>query len=235
MNPIPISQVIKKRIADFNAMKRYTAASYFANDNIAEFIKDGELDSLLAEVEERVESLLESLIIDTSKDHNTQQTAHRIAKMYIQEVFSGRYQEKPILTEFPNARELDEIYLVGPVALRSTCSHHFVPIIGQCWLVVLPSEKVIGLSKFNRLVNWVASRPHIQEEFSVILADEIEKAINPAGLLLVVRAQHLCMSWRGVKDNDTVMINSIVRGRMKESLTLKQEALLLVNGAGFLN
>lgn len=230
-----ISAVIRERIHTCNVLSGEPPATYFANDNISDFITEEEKVLLLEEVEEKISSLLDSLIIDTSKDHNTMQTAHRMAKMYLQEVFAGRYNSAPTLTEFPNAKQLDEIYQVGPVALRSTCSHHFVPIIGKCWLVVYPSHKVIGLSKFNRLVNWVASRPHIQEEFSVILADEIEKAIEPLGLLLVVKAQHLCMSWRGVKDNETLMINSIVRGKMKENSALKHEALALINGAGFIS
>ena len=139
---------------------------FHANDNISAFLKPGELEELLAEVEAKFKGVLESLVIDTESDHNTQDTARRVAKMYLTEVFSGRYVEAPAVTEFPNASSLNELMIVGPIKVRSACSHHFCPIMGQLWIGIMPNEhsNLIGLSKYSRLAEWVMSRQQIQEE-----------------------------------------------------------------------
>jgi GTP cyclohydrolase I len=222
----PISQVIRERII---AAK----ASYFANESIADFITDEEREELKLEIEAKLKSLFESLIIDTENDHNTRETAYRVAKMYVDEVFKGRYHPMPKITDFPNAKELDEIYTLGPITIRSACSHHFVPIVGHAWLGILPSDRVIGISKFNRIIDWVMSRPHIQEEAAVIVADIIERLIKPKGLALVIKAQHMCMTWRGVKEPDTKMVNSIVRGAFREDPHIKKEFFDLIRAHGF--
>ena len=165
---------------------------FAANDNISEVVLPGDLEKLEFEVSQRVEDLLQTLVIDTANDHNTRGTAERVARMFIQEVFSGRYEKAPRMTSFPNAKDLDQVYSVGPITVRSACSHHLVPILGRCWIGIKPSDKVIGLSKFVRLAHWVFSRPHIQEEAVMILADEIEKLCEPQGLGIIIKAQHYC-------------------------------------------
>ncbi|MFN3360546.1 MAG: GTP cyclohydrolase I [Pseudanabaenaceae cyanobacterium] len=222
----PISQIIRERLERENV-------SYFANDSIAEYITAAERELLKQEIEEKLQSLFDSLIIDTVNDHNTRETAHRVAKMYVDEVFKGRYHPMPKVTDFPNAKELDEIYTLGPITVRSACSHHFVPIIGHAWVGIIPSDRVIGISKFNRIVDWVMSRPHIQEEAAVMVADVIEKLIKPKGLAFVIKAQHMCMSWRGVKEPETKMINSIVRGAFRTDPHAKKEFFDLIRAHGF--
>jgi len=148
--------------------------------------------------------------------------------MYLHEVFKGRYYKQPNVTDFPNAKNLDEIYTLGPISVRSACSHHMVPIIGDCWIGIKPGDKVIGISKFARVADWVFSRPHIQEEAVMILADEIERLCEPKGLAILVKAKHYCMCWRGVKEPNTSMINSIVRGDFRHDASLKQEFFELV-------
>ena len=187
-----ISEVIRDRI--LLQKKRF-----HANDNISDFINPGELEDLQLEVASKVRELLKSLVIDIENDHNSQETAERVAKMYLKEVFKGRYHKRPNVTDFPNAKNLDEIYTLGPISVRSACSHHMVPIIGDCWIGIKPGEKVIGISKFARVADWVFSRPHIQEEAVMILADEIERLCEPKGLAILVKAKHYCMCWRGVK------------------------------------
>ena len=199
-----------------------------ANDNISEVLNDGDLELLQAEVADRVEDLLQTLVIDTENDHNTKGTAERVARMFLKEVFSGRYTPAPRMTSFPNAKDLDQVYSVGPITVRSACSHHLVPILGRCWIGVKPSDKVIGLSKFVRLANWVFSRPHIQEEAVMILADEIERLVKPKGLIVIVEAQHYCMKWRGVKEPETAMITSVVRGEFRDRPHMKAEFLELI-------
>tara|TARA_B100000214_G_scaffold362500_1_gene327001 strand:+ start:1561 stop:2241 length:681 start_codon:yes stop_codon:yes gene_type:complete len=222
----PISKTIKKRIELENG-------NYFANDNIADFIHDNELKVLQEEVTEKIQSLLESLIIDTKYDHNTIETAQRVAKMYLNEVFKGRYHKQPKVTDFPNAKNLDQIYTVGAISVRSACSHHLVPIIGKCWIGVIPSDRVIGLSKFNRIVDWVMSRPQIQEEAAIQLADTIEKLIKPKGLAVIIKAKHQCMTWRGVKDNETEMVTSVMRGIFRETAEARSELMDLFKGQGY--
>ncbi len=202
--------------------------SFLANDNISEYIKPGELMELGVEVADRVRDLLHSLVIDVENDHNTRETAERVSRMYINEVFKGRYHEQPKVTSFPNAKKLDEIYTVGPMTVRSACSHHFVPIIGNVWIGIKPGSRVIGLSKFSRVADWVFSRPHIQEEAVMILADEIEKLCEPQGLGIIIKAEHYCMKLRGVKEPQCTMVNSVVRGDFRHDPSLKQEFFELV-------
>ena len=205
-----------------------SGCSFLANDNIADYIEPGELIELQNEVADKFRDLLRSLVIDIDNDHNTHETAERVAKMYLQEVFKGRYHHQPKVASFPNVKKLDEIYTVGPITVRSACSHHFVPIMGNCWIGIKPGSRVIGLSKFTRVADWVFSRPHIQEEAVMILADEIEKLCEPQGLGIIVKAQHYCMKWRGVKEPQTSMINSVVRGDFRHDPSLKQEFFELI-------
>ena len=223
----PVSVKIRERL---QAARR----RFHANDNIADFIEPGELEQLLDEVESKMQGVLGSLVIDTDNDHNTGQTARRVAKMYLNEVFRGRYVQSPAVTEFPNAEHLNELMIVGPITVRSACSHHLCPVIGQIWIGVLPNEhtNVIGLSKYARLAEWVMGRPQIQEEAVVQLADLIQKKTQPDGLAIVMEASHFCMGWRGVKDVDSKMINSVMRGSFLKDANLRREFLSLLPRKG---
>ena len=220
---VPMSVKIRERV---KAAKQ----RFHANDNIAAFIQPGEIEALLDEVEDKMKLVLDSLVIDTENDHNTTETAKRLAKMYLTEVFSGRYTQAPEITEFPNAERLNELMIVGPITVRSACSHHFCPIIGKIWIGVLPNQNtnVIGLSKYARLAEWVMGRPQIQEEAVVQLADLIQEKTCPDGLALVMEATHFCMAWRGVKDLDSRMINSVMRGSFLKDPILRREFLALI-------
>ncbi len=223
----PVSVKIRERLVA--ARKRF-----HANDNIADFIEPGELELLLDEVEEKMKGVLSSLVIDVVHDHNTDETARRVAKLYVAEVFRGRYVSAPPITEFPNAEHLNELMIVGPITVRSACSHHLCPVIGQIWIGVLPNEhtNVIGLSKYARLAEWVMGRPQIQEEAVVQLADLIQQKTQPDGLAIVMEATHFCMGWRGVKDMDSKMINSVMRGSFLKDANLRREFLSLIPKKG---
>ncbi|MDP2004460.1 MAG: GTP cyclohydrolase I, partial [Rubrivivax sp.] len=142
---LPASQRIRYRLVQ--AKRRH-----HANDNIAAFIRDGELAELKAEVAAKLQDVLQALVIDTESDHNTNETAQRVAKMYLEEVFRGRYVPMPSVTEFPNVERLNELMIVGPITVRSACSHHMCPIFGKVWIGILPNEhsNLIGLSKYAR-------------------------------------------------------------------------------------
>ena len=219
----PVSVKIRERIKA--ARKRFTA-----NDNIADFIEPGELEKMLDEVTVKMQGVLDSLVIDTDNDHNTSDTARRVAKMYVNEVFRGRYVHPPGITEFPNAEHLNELMIVGPITVRSACSHHFCPVIGKVWIGVMPNERtnVIGLSKYARIAEWIMNRPQIQEEAVIQLADLIQEKTQPDGLAIVMEASHFCMAWRGVKDMDSKMINSVMRGAFLKDPNLRREFLSLI-------
>lgn len=227
LNPPPA--LASERVRDRLRAER---APFRANDNISRFLCDGDLEDIQCEAEGHLAAMLRALVIDTDTDHNTVETAKRVAKMYVREVFAGRYAPEPRVTDFPNAAALDEVYAVGPIEVRSACSHHLVPILGQAWIGVLPGDRVIGLSKFARLAEWVLGRPQIQEEATVMLADTIEELVQPHGLALVVRARHLCCGWRGVRDSAQMMTTRVMRGAFQSNDTLRREFLAMIAGQG---
>jgi GTP cyclohydrolase IA len=221
---LPASERIRYRLVGADCR-------YHANDNIADFIKDGELDELRSEVETKMQEVLRSLVIDTDSDHNTNDTAMRVAKMFVHEVFKGRYVAMPSVTEFPNFSRLNELMIVGPVKVRSACSHHLCPILGKVWIGVLPNEhsNLIGLSKYARICDWIMSRPQIQEEAVIMLANELQERVKPDGLAIVMEADHFCMHWRGVKDDESMMTNSVMRGSFLKDANLRREFLSLLS------
>jgi GTP cyclohydrolase IA len=227
LTELPASERIRYRLIG-------AGCRFHANDNIAAFIRDGELDELKDEVALKMQSVLESLVIDTESDHNTQETARRVAKMYVDEVFRGRYVAIPSVTEFPNFSRVNELMIVGPITVRSACSHHMCPILGRVWIGVLPNEhsNLIGLSKYTRICDWVMSRPQIQEEAVTMLAEELHARVKPDGLAIVMEADHFCMQWRGVKDNNSAMTNSVMRGAFLKDANLRREFLSLLPKKG---
>jgi GTP cyclohydrolase I len=223
----PVSQRIRQRL-------QAKGRRFHANDNISEFIEPGEMEQLTKEVEGKIASVLESLVIDVTHDHNTQDTARRVAKMYVNEVFRGRFVPSPKITEFPNASHLNELMIMGPITVRSACSHHLCPIMGRLWIGVMPNQDsaLIGLSKYSRLSEWIMSRPQIQEEAILQLADLLVSMMKPDGLAVVMEADHFCMHWRGVKDNASKMTNSVMRGVFLENGALRREFLSLIDLKG---
>jgi GTP cyclohydrolase I len=211
------------------ARLREAGVSFFANDNIADHLFDGEKEELLLEVERQMQDVLDALVIDTLNDHNTQDTAKRVSKMFLNEIFGGRYDTIPKVTSFPNASNYDQIYVTGPITVRSTCAHHMMPIVGKAYVGVFPGTAVIGLSKFNRLVDWIASRPQIQEEMTQQIADIIEEMTEANGVAVVIKAEHFCMTHRGVKEHESDMTTSIMRGAFRDDPSLKQEFFNIIS------
>ena len=217
-----IENIIRKRIAK-------DGGKFFCNDNISKYIQsEAEIYWIERDVEMKVEELLQCLIIDTENDHNTQETAKRMAKMFIHEIFRGRYREQPKITTFPNATNYDQLYITGPVSIRSTCAHHFQNIVGKAYVGVFPGKEVIGLSKFNRLINWIAERPQIQEEMTMQIADAVEEVTGADGVAIVIRAEHMCMTHRRVKEHESDMTTSVMRGSFRNDPELKKEFLTLM-------
>lgn len=220
---LPASERIRYRLVGSDCR-------YHANDNISAHIREGELEELKSEVAQKMQGVLQSLVIDTESDHNTNETAKRVAKMFVEEVFRGRYVPMPSVTEFPNFSRLNELMIVGPIKVRSACSHHLCPILGRVWIGIMPNEfsNLIGLSKYARICDWVMSRPQIQEEAVTMLAEELQERVKPDGLAIVMEADHFCMHWRGVKDDESVMTNSVMRGAFLRDADLRREFLSLM-------
>ena len=211
----PVSKKIKERIV--KAGKRF-----HANDNIADFIEEGELAELQQEVQSKLQGVFESLIIDTDNDHNTQETAKRVAKMWLRETFGGRYHAFPRVTSFPNMG-YKSMYTSGPISIRSTCAHHFQNIVGNAWIGIIPNGKVIGLSKFNRIVHHIAERPQIQEEMTTQIAEALQEYAHTKNIAVVVKAEHHCMTHRGVKEHESDMTTAIMLGAFKEDPATRDE------------
>ena len=211
--------------------KRMTTIKHkhFANDTIYSYLDPGDVDKIEDEVTEAFQDVLEALVINTTDDHNSYATARRVAKMFVHEIFRGRYYPPPDVTAFPNAKQYDQIYMTGPITINSTCAHHFQPITGKAYVGIFPGEKVIGLSKFNRLVDWIASRPQIQEEMTEQIADEIEKQTEAQGVAVVIKAEHFCMTARGVKEHESEMMTSVVRGIFRDEPATKAEFFSLLS------
>lgn len=208
---------------------RAAKVPFLANDCIADHISKDELELVRNEVKAHTEAMLRALIIDVDADHNMRETADRFADMLVFETMRGRFFPGPDITEFPNAKKLDELYTVGPISVRSMCSHHLQPIIGQAWVGVIPDKKLIGLSKFVRVLRWICARPQIQEEMTIQLADELERLTQPKGLAVVIKATHGCMTCRGVREADECeMINSVMRGAFRTKPEARAEFLALI-------
>ena len=211
----PISKTIKNRIK--KAGKRF-----HANDNISEYIEEGELEQLQSEVQEKLQGVLESLVIDTDSDHNTQETAKRVAKMYVKETFGGRYKPMPRVTSFPNMG-YKSMYTSGPISIKSTCAHHLQNIVGNAWVGIIPNGKVIGLSKFNRIIHHIVERPQIQEEMTTQIAEALQEYAHTGNIAVVVKAEHHCMTHRGVREHESDMTTAVMLGGFGEDPALKQE------------
>ena len=211
--------------------KRMTTIKHkhFANDTIFAYLDPGDVKLIECEVAEAFEDVLKALVINTTDDHNTKATAQRVAKMFVHEIFRGRYYPPPEVTSFPNAKKYDQIYVSGPISINSTCAHHFQPITGQAYVGVFPGKRVVGLSKFNRIVDWIASRPQIQEEMTEQIADMVEKETEAQGVAVVIKAEHFCMTARGVKEHESEMMTSVVRGMFRDEPATKAEFFSLLN------
>ena len=209
------SEQIRKRLQE--AGKRF-----HGNDNISEFIKEGELDLLQKEVQDKLQEVLETLCIDTKNDHNTNETAKRVAKMWVRETFGGRYVSAPRVTSFPNMG-YKSMYTSGPISIRSTCAHHFQNIVGNAWVGIIPNGEVIGLSKFNRIIHHIVERPQIQEEMTSQIADALKEYAHTKHIAVVVKAEHHCMTHRGVREHESDMTTAIMLGAFKEDPATRDE------------
>jgi GTP cyclohydrolase I len=216
-NSLNLSQVIRKRLKD--ADKRY-----WAGDNIADFITDKEKNLLVDELTTKFEAVLDSLIIDRHTDPNSQGTARRLAKMYVYEIMSGRYEESPNATAFPNDTEGKyEGMLVVRSELKSMCSHHHQPVTGVAYIGIIAGPKLIGLSKYSRIAQWCARRGTLQEELCMDIAREIESATGSKDVAVYIQATHGCCENRGIMAHSSLTQTTVLHGAFKIDQSVKKE------------
>ena len=199
-----------------------------SNDALGRPLTPSERDVMIAAAARKVEELFDILRIDHRNDHNTRETPQRVAKMYVEEILEGRYTAPPKITEFDNAQAYDQLIVTGPIELRSMCAHHMMPIYGAAYIGILPSAdgKIIGLSKYDRIVEYFAARLQIQEELVKQIGQYIMDMTSPRGLAVRISAVHMCKTQRGVRaSHRSRMVNTYYWGEMAENAALKSEFL----------
>ncbi len=212
-----ISENIKARLEQ-NGIR------YWANDNISEYISEDEKQKLIDEAVPAFENVLQSLVIDTKTDPNSQDTARRMAKMYINEIMSGRYDPMPNPSAFPNYIENGyEGMLVVRSELKSVCSHHHQPVSGVAYIGIIAGPKLLGLSKYTRIAQWCARRGTLQEELNVMIADQIQQTTGSEHVGVYVQATHGCCENRGIKAHSSLTQTTVLRGAFKDDPGTKKE------------
>ena len=197
---------------------------YWANDNISAVMQKGDKEELIQEATEAFENVLDKLLIDRHNDPNSQGTPRRLAKMYFNELMSGRYDTIPPATAFPN--DTDERYegmLVVRSELKSMCSHHHQPVAGVAYIGIIAAEKLIGLSKYTRIAQWCARRGTLQEELNNVIANEIQKATGTKNLGVYVQATHGCCENRGIMATSSLTQTTVLRGAFYDDPSTKKE------------
>jgi len=211
------SDKIKQRLEDNNVR-------YWANDNIADYIEEGEKQALIDEAVPAFENVLQSLLIDTKTDPNSMDTARRMAKMYINEIMSGRYEQMPNPSSFPNYIEGGyEGMLVVRSELTSLCSHHHQTVKGVAYIGIIAGPKLLGLSKYSRIAQWCAMRGTLQEDLNVMIANEIQKETGTEHVGVYIQATHGCCENRGIRAHSSLTQTTVLRGAFKDDPSVKKE------------
>lgn len=211
------SQEIKQRLEEANIR-------YWAGDNISEVMRNGDKEALIEEATKAFETVLDVLLIDRFNDPNSMGTPKRLAKMYYNEIMSGRYDTPPEATSFPNDGE--DAYtgmLMVRSEIKSMCSHHHQPVSGVAYIGVIPNGKVIGLSKYSRIAQWCARRGTLQEELAMDIAREIAKATNAKNLGVYIQATHGCCENRGIMAHSSLTQTTVLRGQFDTDPGTKKE------------
>ena len=211
------SDEIRKRLEE-------SGVRYWAGDNISEVLQEGDKQELIEELTGKFNGVLDSLLIDRNTDPNSMDTGRRLAKMYINELMSGRYEPMPNATAFPN--HIEDGYkgmLVVRSELTSLCSHHHQPVRGVAYIGILAAEKLIGLSKYTRIAQWCARRGTLQEELNNDIAREIMKVTDSKDVGVYVQATHGCCENRGIKAHSSLTQTTVLEGAFFKDAGTKAE------------
>jgi len=220
--------LIQEFVKDFFPKTNEAGQTLFdANGNYP--VSREERDVMIEELSAKFGEIFNILRIDRN-DPNSMNTPHRLAKMWVNELFAGRFEPAPKITVFPNRKQVDELIISRNITVMSVCSHHWQPISGTCAIGYIPGEYVLGLSKLSRIVEWFSRRGQIQEELGEQIADFIEDIIKPKALGVVIESKHYCMIARGVNESEekASMVTSVMRGSLRDELPLRNEFLTLI-------
>ena len=197
---------------------------FWAGDNISEYLDETLKTQLIDEATQAFERVLDSLLIDRENDPNSKGTAHRLAKMYYNEIMAGRYESPPDATAFPNdTTDRYEGMLVVRSELRSMCSHHHQPVAGVAYIGIIAAQKLIGLSKYTRIAQWCARRGTLQEELCNDIAREIMKATDSENVAVYIQAEHGCCTNRGIMAHSSLTQTTVLKGAFKDDSGTKKE------------
>jgi len=194
-----------------------------ANSNI--ILDDQERNKMILDAAEAYGNFLDALKIDWRNDPNSADTPLRVAKSYVNDLIAGCYTNPPKITRFPNDQHYNGIVFCGDIDVKSLCSHHNLPFFGKAYVAYIPDENgtVIGLSKLNRVVEWYARRPQIQEQLTTQIHDQLNDVISDnAGIAVMIKAKHMCSCLRGVK-HDSYMVTSKLSGAFYNDASAKGE------------
>ena len=205
-----VSELIKERISDDNAR-------FWAGDNISQYLEEGDKQKLIEELTPKFEAVLDSLVIDRHNDPNSMDTGRRLAKMYINEIMSGRYDPIPNATAFPN--HVDDGYK-GLLVVRS---HHHQPVSGVAYIGIIAADNLIGLSKYTRIAQWCARRGTLQEELNNVIAREIMAATGSENVGVYIQATHGCCENRGIGAHSSLTQTTVLEGAFKNDPGTKKE------------
>ncbi len=209
------------------SLKRLSAARR-GNEALGAPLSPAEREAMIAAAAAKLEELLDILLVDHRNDHNTRETPLRVARMLVEETLDGRFAPPPALTAFENARGFRQMIVVGPIAVRSLCAHHLMPIQGEAHVGILPAAegRIIGLSKYDRVVAHFAARLQIQEELVQQIGEFLWDRTSPHGLAVRISAAHLCRTHRGVlADPRSRMTTTAWLGAFEQDPALKDEFL----------
>ena len=197
---------------------------FWAGDNISDYVDEEQKEVLIEEATRAFEQVLDTLLIDRENDPNSQDTARRLAKMYFNEIMSGRYEESPNATAFPNHGEARyDGMLVVRSELKSMCSHHHQPVTGVAYIGIIAGPKLIGLSKYSRIAQWCARRGTLQEELCMDIAKEIMAATGSSDVGVYIQATHGCCENRGIMAHSSLTQTTVLKGAFKDDLGTKKE------------
>jgi GTP cyclohydrolase I len=198
---------------------------FWANDNISAYVDSPAIrEQLIEEATEAFEQVLQTLLIDTETDPSSKGTARRLAKMYINEVMSGRYEPAPDATAFPNdSEDRYEGMLVVRSELRSMCSHHHQPVSGVAYIGIIAAQKLIGLSKYSRIAQWCARRGTLQEELCNDIAKEIGRATGALDIGVYMQMTHGCCENRGIMAHSSLTQTTVLKGSFNTDGNTKKE------------
>ena len=197
---------------------------FWAGDNIADYVTPARKSLMITKLTEKFEEVLDILCIDRENDPNSKDTPHRLAKMYVNEIFGGLdYRKFPKITAIENKMQIDQPVQVSDISLTSTCEHHFVTIDGTATVSYIPKDTVIGLSKINRLVGFFAQRPQVQERLTQQVLVALQTLTNTEDVAVSINATHYCVKARGIRDTNSYTKTSALGGRFLTDNELKRE------------